>query len=186
MDQPTETTLALIKPGAVRRSQAVPILEAILDETPLAIRRMARLTLDRRGAEAFYGQHRAADYFERIVTDLSSGPIVAAFLIGPSAIQTWRTLLGPSDPAKAPPNTIRGRFSGPTLPDNGAHGSDSFDACHREHDLIFARRTSPTPVRDLEFVLALSKAARLVYPQVGATLKDLRRDILHRLVSDAA
>ena len=41
---------------------------------------------------------------------LKEGPIVAIIFQGPHAVEIVRKIVGPTDPSKAPPGTIRGDF----------------------------------------------------------------------------
>ena len=69
-------------------------------------------------------------------------------LAGPNAIQKVRTLLGPTDPLKAPAVTIRGDFGNDTIPQadaenraayNLVHAADSEASVARELALWFPR-----------------------------------------------
>ena len=59
-----------------------------------------------------------------------------ARLEGENAIEVWRTLMGPTDPAKSPPGTIRGDL-GLIITENIVHGSDSPESAGRELKLFF-------------------------------------------------
>ena len=61
---------------------------------------------------------------------------VVARLGGEGAIVAWRTLMGPTDPAGAPPGTIRGDY-GTIVTENLVHGSDSPESAERELKLFF-------------------------------------------------
>jgi len=54
---------------------------------------------------------------------------------GPDAVQIIRTLLGPTDPSKAPHGTVRREF-GQSIMINAAHASDSSDNAKREMAII--------------------------------------------------
>jgi len=54
---------------------------------------------------------------------------------GPDAIARIREVLGPTDPAKAPPGTIRREF-GVSMMINGAHASDSPASAEREMEIL--------------------------------------------------
>jgi nucleoside-diphosphate kinase len=56
---------------------------------------------------------------------------------GPDAVSIARTLMGPTDPAEAPPGTIRGDL-GTIITENIVHGSDSLDSAEREIQLFFS------------------------------------------------
>jgi nucleoside-diphosphate kinase len=61
---------------------------------------------------------------------------VVARLEGENAIEVWRDMMGPTDPANAPPETIRGDL-GRVITQNVVHGSDSPESAERELKLFF-------------------------------------------------
>ena len=61
--------------------------------------------------------------------------ILALVLEGPEAISKIRTVLGPTDPAKAPPGTIRKEF-GTSMMINAAHASDAPENAAREIGIV--------------------------------------------------
>ncbi len=67
--------------------------------------------------------------------DQSETTCLAMVYIGPDAISTVRSLLGPTDSAKAGPGTIRFEF-GTDIMVNAAHASDSVDNAKREVGII--------------------------------------------------
>ena len=93
-------------------------------------------TLDRETAEEHYGEHVGKPFFEPLINFITSGPLVAAVAEGPRAIETWRAMMGPTDPVKAPSGTIRGDF-GLIVTENLVHGSDSPESAAREVALFF-------------------------------------------------
>jgi nucleoside diphosphate kinase len=60
---------------------------------------------------------------------------IALVYEGPQAVQKIRDVLGPTDPSKAPPGSIRREF-GQTVMVNAAHASDSPDNAQREMGII--------------------------------------------------
>ncbi len=60
---------------------------------------------------------------------------IALFYEGPQAVQKIRDVLGPTDPSKAPPGSIRREF-GQTVMVNAAHASDSEENARREVAII--------------------------------------------------
>ncbi len=60
---------------------------------------------------------------------------IALIYEGPNAVQKIRDVLGPTDPSKAPPGSIRREF-GQTVMVNAAHASDSEDNAQREFGII--------------------------------------------------
>jgi nucleoside-diphosphate kinase len=118
-----ERTFAIIKPDAVAAGHAGKIIDRILTEgfTILGMR-MVRLT--KAEAEGFYYVHRERPFFSGLTDFMSSGPIVVLALEAPDAIKRWRDVMGPTDPAKASPGTLRREF-GTSIERNATHGSDA-------------------------------------------------------------
>ena len=130
-----QSTLLIAKPDAVRRGLTGEILRRVeakgLRITDLRMGRIERVT-----AEEHYGEHSEKPFFGELVDFITSGPVVAARLEGESAIEVWRTMMGPTDPVKAPPGTIRGDL-GLIITENIVHGSDSTASAERELKLFF-------------------------------------------------
>jgi nucleoside-diphosphate kinase len=97
---------------------------------------MRMMRIDRPHAEEHYGEHREKPFFGELVEFITSGPVVVARLKGENAIEVWRTLMGPTDPATSPPGTIRGDL-GLIITENIVHGSDSPESAGRELKLFF-------------------------------------------------
>jgi nucleoside-diphosphate kinase len=130
-----ERTLVLVKPDAVARGLVGEILGRI-ERKGLRLVAVELRTLDRATAEAHYAEHAGKPFFEGVIGFITSGPLVAAVAEGPRAVETWRTLMGPTDPVKAPPGTIRGDF-GLVVMENLVHGSDSAESAAREMAIFF-------------------------------------------------
>ena len=118
-----ERTFAIVKPDAVAAGHAGKILDRIIAEgfTVLDMR-MVRLT--KAEAEGFYHVHRERPFFSGLTDFMSSGPIVVLALEAPDAIKRWRDVMGPTDPAKASPGSLRREF-GTSIERNATHGSDA-------------------------------------------------------------
>jgi len=130
-----ESTLLIVKPDAVRRGLIGEILRRA-EAKGLAIAEMRTMSIDRPLAEEHYAEHRDKPFFGELVGFITSGTVVVARLQGESAIDVWRTMMGPTDPATAPPGTIRGDF-GVIITENLVHGSDSPGSAERELKLFF-------------------------------------------------
>ena len=130
-----ESTLLIVKPDAVRRGLTGEIL-ARVERKGLRIEEMRLDRIDRALAERHYEEHREKPFFGELVDFITSGDVVVAKLTGEQAIPVLRTLMGPTDPASAPPGTIRGDF-GTVITENLVHGSDSPESAQRELELFF-------------------------------------------------
>jgi len=130
-----ERTLVLVKPDAVRRGLVGEVLDR-LERKGLRLVALELRTLDRETAQEHYAEHAGKPFFESLIGFITSGPLVAAAVEGPRAIETWRAMMGPTDPVKAPSGTIRGDF-GLIVTENLVHGSDSPESAAREVALFF-------------------------------------------------
>jgi nucleoside-diphosphate kinase len=130
-----EETLVIVKPDAVERGLIGEILGRI-ERKGLRIETMRRMRIDRDLAERHYAEHRDKGFYGELVDFITSSEVVVARVAGEQAISVVRTLMGPTDPAAAPPGTIRGDF-GTVITHNLVHGSDSPESAKRELDLFF-------------------------------------------------
>jgi len=130
-----ESTLLIVKPDGVARGLVGEVLRRA-EAKGLRIASLRMMTIDRSLAEEHYGEHRDKPFFGELVGFITSGPVVVARLEGEGAIDVLRTLMGPTDPATAPPGTIRGDL-GLVITQNIVHGSDSSDSAERELKLFF-------------------------------------------------
>lgn len=130
-----ESTLLIVKPDGVRRGLVGEVLRRAEDKG-LRIAEMRTMRIDRALAEEHYEEHREKPFFADLVEFITSGPVVVARLEGEGAIDVWRTLMGPTNPATAPPGTIRGDL-GLMMTENLVHGSDSPTSAERELRLFF-------------------------------------------------
>jgi nucleoside-diphosphate kinase len=130
-----ESTLLIVKPDAVRRSLIGEVLRRV-EAKGLRVVEMRMTTIDRATADEHYAEHREKPFFDELVGFIGSGPVVVARVEGEGAVPVLRTLMGPTDPALAPPGTIRGDF-GLIITENLVHGSDSTESAERELKLFF-------------------------------------------------
>jgi len=129
-------TLVICKPDAVRRSLVGEIV-ARLERKGLRIVAMDLRTISESVAAEHYAEHAGKGFYGDLIEFITSGPAVLLVAEGPA--DTWqivRTLMGPTNPADAPPGTIRGDF-GTILTENLVHGSDGPDSATREIALFF-------------------------------------------------
>ncbi|MCB9728958.1 MAG: nucleoside-diphosphate kinase [Deltaproteobacteria bacterium] len=118
-----ERTLAIIKPDAVASGSAGGVI-TMIEEAGFNIVAMKKAQLTAAQAEGFYHVHSARPFFRDLVDFMTSGPVVLMILEAEDAISRWRELMGPTDAAKAGPDTVRGRF-GTNIERNASHGSDA-------------------------------------------------------------
>jgi nucleoside-diphosphate kinase len=130
-----EETLVIVKPDAVRRGLIGEVLGRI-ERKGLRIEEMRLQRIDRDLADRLYDEHVEKPFFAELVEFITSGEVVVARVSGERAVSVVRTLMGPTDPAEAPPGTIRGDY-GLRITQNLVHGSDSPESSKRELDLFF-------------------------------------------------
>ncbi len=134
----TESTLLIVKPDGVRRGLVGEVLRRV-EAKGLTIEDMRMMTIDRPTAEKHYAEHVDKPFFGELVDFITSGPVVVAKVTGERAVSVWRTVMGPTDPADAPPGTLRGDFC-TVISENLVHGSDSQASAQRELALFFGER----------------------------------------------
>jgi nucleoside-diphosphate kinase len=131
----TERTLVLVKPDGVSRGLVGEVL-ARIERKGYRLVAVELRTLDRATAEAHYAEHAEKPFFGSLVEFITSGPLLAAVIEGPDAIEAWRTMMGVTNPIKSAPGTIRGDFAN-VMTENLVHGSDSPESARREVELFF-------------------------------------------------
>jgi len=132
-----EETLAIVKPDGVARNLIGEIIRRI-EASGLRIKAMKMVHLSKREAEGFYAVHQGRPFFDSLTTFMSEGPVVLMILSGERAIQTWRDLMGATDPAKADVGTIRREF-GLNIERNTTHGSDGPETAAFETAYFFSQ-----------------------------------------------
>ena len=144
----TEQTLVLVKPDAVQRALAGAVISR-LESRGLRIVAMKMLQVDRELATRHYEAHAGKPFFDGLVEFITSSPIVALVLEGPSAIEMVRNTMGATDPLKAQPGTIRGDL-GVDIGHNLVHGSDSPESAAQEIALYFSKDEILSYDRDVD------------------------------------
>ena len=130
-----ERTLVLAKPDAYSRRLSGEILARFERKglVPVALR---VLTMTRELAERHYAEHLGKPFFGELVQFITSRPLVAMVLEGPSAIVAARQLIGATNPLEAAPGSIRGDLAIATG-ENLVHGSDGPESAAREIGIFF-------------------------------------------------
>lgn len=130
-----ETTLILFKPDALHRGLSGRIL-ARFEDKGLQMVGLRLLTMSQEMAAKHYAEHVGKPFYEGLVGFMTSSPIVALALRGPSAVQVARQLMGQTFGIEATPGTLRGDF-GCSKSYNLLHGSDSPASAEKELALFF-------------------------------------------------
>lgn len=129
-------TLVICKPDALQRGLVGEIVER-LERKGLGLVAIELRRIDPTTAARHYAEHAGKPFYGALIAFITGGPSVLLVVEGPE--ETWkivRTLMGPTNPADAPPGTIRGDF-GTFLTENLVHGSDGPESAAREIGLFF-------------------------------------------------
>ncbi|KAJ8004399.1 hypothetical protein DPEC_G00135310 [Dallia pectoralis] len=139
---PKQQTLAVIKPDAMEDHK-----EEILGEIcsrGFTITQLKELVLSRDLAEDFYSQHRDKPFYNQLVDFMCRGPCMLLVLTKENAVEEWRSMMGPTDPAQAQetaPGSLRARFATDIL-HNALHGSTSQHHAQEKIQFLFGDITS--------------------------------------------
>ncbi len=131
----TEKTFFMVKPDGVARGIAGEVISRI-ENKGLKITAMKMIHINDTLAKKHYEEHLEKDFFDSLLSFITSSPSIAMIVEGEDAIQVVRTLVGETDPKKSLPGTIRGDF-GLGSTENIVHASDSEESAKREIALFF-------------------------------------------------
>ena len=129
-------TLVICKPDAVERGLTGEIVSR-MEHKGLRIVAAELKRIDEKVASVHYEEHQGKGFYVDLVEFITRSPSLVMVVEGPD--DTWkivRTLMGPTNPAEAPPGTIRGDL-GVVLTENLVHGSDSAESAAREIAIFF-------------------------------------------------
>lgn len=133
-----EYTLALIKPDMTGSDNWRKILKIYENQKNLGVVDSLIIQFTREQAEEFYREHIGKPFFEELVSQMISGPIVALMIFGENAIEEVRKLNGATNPSNAAKGTIRQLFGTPNGgPKNAVHASENVAAAEIELVIFF-------------------------------------------------
>lgn len=134
-------TLVICKPDAVERGLVGDILNRF-ERKGLTLAAAELRTLDAELLGRHYEEHAGKPFYQSLVAFMSRSPAFVAIVAGPDeTFAIVRTLMGPTNPAEAPPGTIRGDL-GTEMTENLVHGSDSDASAEREIAIFFPQLAS--------------------------------------------
>ena len=134
----SNTTLMMIKPDAVENGHIGNILQKVLS-SGFQIKALKLTQLSLNDAKRFYEIHKQRAFFNDLVSFMSRGPIVVAILKKKDAVNSFRNLIGSTDPSEAAEGTIRKLYA-TSIGENAVHGSDSDENAEIESSFHFAGR----------------------------------------------
>ena len=129
-------TLAIIKPDAVSMGYASTISDRIIKEGFIILgTKQIKMSLSQ--SEKFYTVHTGKPFFEELTRFMSSGPCIVLALKKENAVDSWREVIGATNPKEADEGTIRKEFA-KNVGENAVHGSDSDENATQEIAFFFS------------------------------------------------
>lgn len=132
-----ERTLIILKPDAVQRGLIGPVISRF-EQKGLQLVGCKFMQIPRELAEKHYAVHQGKPFYDRLLTYITSGPVLVMVYQAAGAIAMARKLMGATFGCEAEPGTIRGDFGG-SRGFNLVHGSDSPQAAQQEIELYFTK-----------------------------------------------
>ena len=131
MDQ----TFSIIKPDATRRN-ITGAINKVIEESGLRIIAQKRIKLTKEQAQNFYFVHKEKPFFNDLIEYMTSEPVIVQILNGENCVETYRSIMGATNPENAENGTIRKLFA-LNVQENSVHGSDSPENAKIEIDFFF-------------------------------------------------
>lgn len=130
-----EKTLVILKPCTLQRNLVGEILNRF-ERKGLRLAGIKMMQLTDEILSEHYAHLSEKPFFQRVKDSMMATPVIVCCYEGVDAIQTVRTLAGPTNGRKAAPGTIRGDYS-MSFQENIVHASDSAEAAETELKRFF-------------------------------------------------
>jgi nucleoside-diphosphate kinase len=131
-----QTTLVLLKPDCIAGRKAGEVIKRF-EEAGFQIRGCKMFQATKALLQEHYAHIAQKPFFPEVEAFMQSTPVIALALAGENAVETVRTIIGPTDSKKADKGTVRGDF-GVDVMVNIVHASDSPENAAIELDRFFA------------------------------------------------
>lgn len=118
-----EKTLVILKPSTLERALVGEIIHRF-ERKGLRLAGMKMMNLTDELLSQHYSHLSTKPFFQRVKDSMMAAPVIVCCFEGVDAIQTVRTLAGPTNGRLAAPGTIRGDYS-MSFQENIVHTSDS-------------------------------------------------------------
>tara|TARA_Y100000768_G_C23418636_1_gene425040 strand:+ start:76 stop:492 length:417 start_codon:yes stop_codon:yes gene_type:complete len=128
-------TFSIIKPDATNRNITGEI-NSIIENNNLKIIAQKRIKLSKEKAEGFYKIHKDKPFFNDLIEYMTSEPVIVQVLEGHDAVNSYREIMGATNPENAKEGTIRKKFA-LNIQENSVHGSDSEENAAIEINYFF-------------------------------------------------
>lgn len=130
-----EKTLVILKPGTLERGLVGEITQRF-EHKGLRLAGMKMMQLTDEILNEHYSHLSEKPFFQRVKDSMMASPVIVCCYEGVEAVQTVRTMAGPTNGRLAAPGTIRGDFS-MSMQENIVHTSDSPEAAATELNRFF-------------------------------------------------
>ena len=131
----SKRTFAIIKPDAVKNNYVGKIYNHIL-EKKFKVLSAKLIKMSKFQAEQFYLVHKDRPFYEELTSFMSSGKCMVLALEKENAVESWRNVIGATNPEEAKDGTIRKLYAS-SLGENAVHGSDSTENAIKEIEFFF-------------------------------------------------
>jgi len=168
-----EHTLAFIKPDAMHPGTIIQIYD-ILKRNRIDILARKKVWLNRVQAAELYKEHKDADWFEKLISFLTSAPILVFVFAKENVVAIWRDLIGPTSTKRAKdekPKSIRALFGTDNL-SNAVFGSATVENAKKEIDFFFRSEANESGlITELEFSESALESASVTSQKTLVLLK---------------
>ncbi len=130
-----DRTFSIIKPDATRRNITGSINQ-VIEKNNLRIIAQKRIKLSKNQAEEFYSIHKDKPFFPDLIEYMTSEPVVIQVLSGLNCVESYRSVMGATNPENAEEGTLRKLFA-LNVQENSVHGSDSIENAEKEIAFFF-------------------------------------------------
>ena len=130
-----DKTFSIIKPDATKR-KITGSINKLIEDSGLKIVAQKLIKLSENQAKEFYSIHKEKPFFNDLIEYMTSEPVVVQVLSGENAVESYRNIMGATNPENAEPGTIRKLFA-LNVQENSVHGSDSKENALIEIDFFF-------------------------------------------------
>ncbi|XP_023663823.1 nucleoside diphosphate kinase B-like [Paramormyrops kingsleyae] len=131
----SERTLIAVKPDGVQRRLVGQIIQRF-EKRGFKLVGLKMLKAPEELLSQHYHDLSKKPFYPSLLRYMGSGPLVVMVWEGYNVVSTSRKMVGDTNPAEAPPGSIRGDFS-IHISRNVVHASDSLDGAQREIQLWF-------------------------------------------------
>lgn len=125
----------MCKPGVLNRRLVGQVITR-LENKGLKLVGLKLMQISPELAAQHYAEHKGKDFYNGLVSYITSAPVVAMVWQGDDCVTLVRKITGATKPSEAAPGTIRGDFCAHTN-HNIIHASDSDESAAREIRLFF-------------------------------------------------